>query len=153
MQALLGKHWHHLPTDEVLQLLETDPQTGLDIFAVKHRQEDLGLNVLTPQRGKSPLVRFLLQFNNPLIYILLVATVITAVVKDIVDAAIIFAAVLVNAVIGYIQESRAERAIEALAQAMTTEATVIRAGKTQRISAAELTLGDLVTRGRKGTRA
>ncbi len=145
MQTLLGKHWHHLPTDEVLQLLETDPQAGLDIFAVKHRQEEFGPNVLTPRRGKSPLVRFLLQFNNPLIYILLVATVVTAVVKDIVDAAIIFAAVLVNAVIGFIQESRAERAIEALAQAMTTEATVIRAGKTQRIPAAELTLGDLVS--------
>ncbi len=145
MQTLLSKHWHHLPTDEVLQLLETHPQTGLDIFAVKHRQEHFGPNVLTPRRGKSPLVRFLLQFNNPLIYILLVATVITAVVKDIVDAAIIFAAVLVNAIIGYIQESRAERAIEALAQAMTTEATVIRAGKTQRISAAELTVGDLVS--------
>ncbi len=145
MQTLLGKHWHHLPTDEVLQLLETHPETGLDIFAVKHRQEHFGPNVLTPRRGKSPLARFLLQFNNPLIYILLVATVITAVVKDIVDAAIIFAVVLVNAIIGYIQESRAERAIEALAQAMTTEATVIRAGKTQRISAAELTVGDLVS--------
>jgi Ca2+-transporting ATPase len=89
-------------------------------------------------------MRFLLQFHNPLIYILLVATVITAVIKDIVDATIIFAAVLVNAIIGYIQESRAERAIEALARVMTTEATVIRAGKTQRIPAEELTLGDLV---------
>ena len=145
MQTLLSKHWHHLPTDEVLQLLETDPQTGLDIFQVKHRQERFGPNVLTPRRGKSPLVRFLLQFNNPLIYILLVATVITAVVKDVVDAAIIFAVVLVNAIIGFIQESRAERAIEALAQAMTTEATVIRAGKTQRISAADLVPGDLVS--------
>ncbi len=145
MQTLLGKHWHHLPTDEVVQLLDSDGQGGLDIFEVKHRQERFGRNVLTPKRGKSPWMRFLHQFNNPLIYILLVATVITAFVKDIVDAAIIFAAVLVNAIIGFIQESRAEQAIEALAQAMTTEATVIRAGKMQRISAAELTLGDLVT--------
>jgi Ca2+-transporting ATPase len=144
MQTLLGKHWHHLPIGEVVQLLDSDGQAGLDIFDVKHRQEALGLNVLTPKRGKSPWMRFLQQFNNPLIYILLVATVITAFVKDIVDAAIIFAAVLVNAIIGFIQESRAEHAIQALAQAMTTEATVIRAGKTQRISAAELTLGDLV---------
>lgn len=144
MQTLLGKHWHHLQIDEVIELLETNPQSGLDIFDIKHRQERLGLNTLTPQRGKSPLMRFLLQFHNPLIYILLVASVITAFIKDIVDALIIFAAVLVNTVIGYIQESRAERAIEALAQAMTTEATVIRAGKTQRISATELTLGDLV---------
>jgi len=145
MQTLLGKHWHHLPADEVIQLLETNPQSGLDIFAVKHRQEDLGRNELTPRAGMSPWMRFLHQFKNPLIYILLVATVITAFVKDLVDAGIIFAAVLVNAVIGFIQESRAEQAIEALAQAMTTEATVIRAGKTQRISATELTLGDVVT--------
>jgi cation-transporting ATPase F len=144
MQTLLGKHWHHLPIEEVIELLETDPEAGLDIFEVKHRQERFGPNTLTPQRRKSPLVRFLLQFHNPLIYILLVATVITAVIKDIVDATIIFAAVLVNAIIGYIQESRAERAIEALARVMTTEATVIRAGKMQRIPADELTLGDLV---------
>lgn len=145
MQTILSNHWHHLPTEEVIQLLDGNPETGLDIFEIKHRQERFGRNVLTPKRGKNPLMRFLHQFNNPLIYILLVATVITAVVKDIVDAAIIFAAVLVNAIIGFIQEARAERAIEALAQAMTTEATVIRAGKTQRISAAELVPGDLVT--------
>jgi len=144
MQSLLGKYWHHLPIEEVIELLETDPESGLDIFEVEHRQERFGPNTLTPQRGKSPLMRFLLQFHNPLIYILLVATVITAVIKDIVDATIIFAVVLVNAIIGYIQESRAERAIEALAKVMTTEATVIRAGKTQRIPADELTLGDLV---------
>jgi len=145
MQTLLGKHWHHLPTEEVVQLLDSNGQVGLDTFEVKHRQEHFGRNVLTPRRGKSPLMRFLHQFNNPLIYILLVATVITAFVKDVVDAAIIFAAVLVNAIIGFIQEARAERAIEALAQAMTTEATVIRADKTLRISAAELVPGDLVT--------
>ncbi len=144
MQSILGKHWHRLPPDEVVTLLDSDSQAGLDTFEIGHRQERFGRNVLTPKRGKSPLVRFLLQFNNPLIYILLVATVITAVVKDIVDAAIILAVVLVNAIIGFIQEFRAERAIEALAQAMTTEATVIRAGKTQRISAAELVPGDLV---------
>jgi len=144
MQSILGKHWHRLPPDEVVTLLDSDSQAGLDTFEIGHRQERFGRNVLTPKRGKSPLVRFLLQFNNPLIYILLVATVITAVVKDIVDAAIILAVVLVNAIIGFIQESRAERAIEALAQAVMTEATVIRAGKTQRISAAELVPGDLV---------
>uniref|UniRef100_A0A7C1FUG4 Cation-transporting P-type ATPase n=1 Tax=Caldilinea aerophila TaxID=133453 RepID=A0A7C1FUG4_9CHLR len=144
MQTLLGKHWHSLPIEEVIQFLETNPESGLAIFEVKHRQERFGPNTLTPQRGKSPLMRFLLQFHNPLIYILLIATVITAVIKDIVDATIVFAVVLVNAIIGYIQESRAERAIEALAKVMTTEATVIRAGKMQRIPADELTLGDLV---------
>jgi cation-transporting ATPase F len=144
MQTLLGRHWHHLAVPEVLRLLESDPQTGLDTFEVQHRQRRFGPNVLTPKRGKSPLVRFMLQFKNPLILILLVSSVITVFIKDPVDAVIIFAVVLINAVIGYVQESRAEKAIEALAQAMTTETTVIRAGEAQRVSAAALVPGDVV---------
>ena len=66
MNTLLGKHWHHLPVEEVLDLLDSDLPNGLDVFEIKHRQERFGFNVLTPQKGKSPLVRFLLQFNNPL---------------------------------------------------------------------------------------
>lgn len=145
MQVLLGKHWHHLPEQEVIQLLETNPGFGLDLFEIHHRQERFGPNQLTQRKGKSPLVRFLLQFNNPLIYILLVATVITAVVKDLVDAGIILSVVLVNAVIGYIQEAKAEAAIESLAKTMTTEATVTRAGKTSRVNAVELVPGDIVS--------
>ncbi len=144
MDTLLGKHWHHLPVDDVLDLLDTNPQQGLDIFEIKHRQEHFGLNVLTPKQGKSPLQRFLLQFNNPLVYILLVASLVTAVLKDPVDALVIFGVVLINAIIGYIQESRAEQAIAALAQTMTTEAAVIRGGKVLRLPAAELVPGDIV---------
>jgi cation-transporting ATPase F len=145
MQTLLGHHWHHLPTEEIMTLLETDASHGLDTFEIKHRQERFGPNVLTPRQGASPLVRFLLQFNNPLIYILLTSALITAVLKDPLDAAVIFGVVLINAVIGYVQESKAEQAIAALAQTMTTEATVIRAGKTLRVNAAELVPGDVVT--------
>jgi Ca2+-transporting ATPase len=144
MQTLLGRHWHHLPAEEVVQLMETDLECGLDLFEVKHRQERFGPNVLTPRRGKSPLLRFLLQFNNPLIYILLAAAVITAVIKDPVDAGIILAVVLVNAVIGFVQEARAEKAIEALAQAMTAEAAALRSGQRLRLPAAELVPGDVV---------
>jgi cation-transporting ATPase F len=144
MQTLLAKHWHHLPVDEVALVLETNLDRGLDLFDIKHRQQRFGPNVLTPRKGKSALLRFLLQFNNPLIYILLASTIVTAVFKDVVDAAIIFAVVLVNAVIGYLQESKAEQAIEALAQAMTAEATVQRSGQTQRIPALELVPGDVV---------
>ena len=144
MQTLLGKHWHHFPVGEVITLLESNLQSGLDVFEVKHRQEHFGPNVLTAKRSKGPLTRFLLQFHNPLIYILLVASVITLMLKDVVDAAVIFGVVLVNAILGYIQEAKAEKAIEALAQTMITEATVIRAGKTERISASELVPGDIV---------
>ncbi|MCE7980497.1 MAG: cation-transporting P-type ATPase [Caldilinea sp. CFX5] len=144
MQTLLNKQWHHLPHPAVTELLESDPQSGLDLLEIKRRQERFGPNVLTAKRGKSPLLRFLLQFHNPLIYILLAASLITLILKDAVDAAIIFGVVLVNAIVGYIQEAKAERAIEALAQTMITEATVLRAGKTVRTSAAELVPGDMV---------
>ena len=145
MQTLLGRHWHHLPATEVVELLDSDVEKGLDVFEIKHRHERFGRNVLTPKKGKSSLVRFLLQFNNPLLYILMASSVITFVVKqELVDALVIFGAVLVNVIIGYIQEAKAEKAIEALAQAMTTEATVIRAGKRQRINATELAPGDIV---------
>jgi len=145
MQTLLGKHWHHLPGGEVVELLDSDAQFGLDLFEIKHRQERFGANRLTPQQRQSPFIRFLLQFHNPLIYILLASAVITAVVKDIKDALIIFGVVLVNAILGYIQEVRAEKAIEALAETMSTEASAVRAGKMTRISAAELVPGDIVS--------
>ena len=135
MQTLLSHHWHHLPVGEVLELLEIDAQEGLDVFEIGHRQERFGPNALTPRKRKSALLRFLEQFNNPLIYILLIASVVTAVVKGPVDAAIVVAAVLVNTVIGYLQESRAEEAIEALSKTMSAEATVLRAGETQRVDA------------------
>ena len=129
---------------EVLDLLDSNLQHGLDVFEIKHRQERFGLNVLTPKKGKSPLLRFLLQFNNPLVIILLVASLVTAVLKDPTDALVIFGVVLINAVIGYIQEARAEQAIAALAKTMTTEAAVIRSGKVMRLPAAELVPGDIV---------
>ncbi len=144
MQTLLSKHWHHLPANEALELLDTNLDRGLDLFEVRHRQQRFGRNELTPRKGKSPFVRFLLQFNNPLIYILLASSVITAVLKDPLDAVIIFAVVLVNAVIGFVQENNAEQAIEALAKAMVTEATVRRSGQVLRIPAAELVPGDVV---------
>lgn len=145
MQTLLGKQWCHIPQEEVAELLETDPQKGLDIFAVRHRQSHFGLNLITPKKAKSPLIRFLQQFNNPLIIILLAASVITAVLKrDLVDALVIFAAVLINAVISYLQEDKAEKAIDALSRTLSAEATVVRTGATQKVKAEELVPGDLI---------
>jgi Ca2+-transporting ATPase len=144
MNTLFGKHWHHLPVNEVLDLLDTNLEHGLDVFEIKHRRERFGLNMLTPQKGKSPVIRFLMQFNNPLVIILLVASLVTAILKDPLDAIVIFGVVLINAIIGYIQESRAEQAISALAKTMTTEATVVRSQKVARVPAAELVPGDIV---------
>jgi len=144
MNKLLGKHWQHLPPKEVIELLDSNIERGLDLFEVKHRQERFGLNALTPKKWKSPLMRFLMQFNNPLVIILVIASVVTAVLKDLTDVLVIFGVVLIHAVIGYMQESRAEQAIAALAKTMTTEAAVVRGGKVVRLSAVELVPGDIV---------
>jgi cation-transporting ATPase F len=144
MDTILQNHWHYLPANEALELLESDPQRGLDTFVIRHRLEHFGPNQLTPRNGKSPLVKFLLQFKNPMIFILVVASAVTAVLKDPLDAAVIFGVVLINAVIGYIQEARAEQAIAALSKTMIAESTVVRGGKVVRLPAAELVPGDIV---------
>lgn len=145
MDILLSKCWHQLSTDNVLRVLDTDVKKGLDVLEVKRRQEHFGPNVLTKMKKKGPIKRFLLQFHNPLIYILIAAGGVTVWLKDGVDAATIFGVVLINAIIGFIQESKAEKAIEALEGTLNTEAVVIRSGKTQHIPASELVPGDIVT--------
>ena len=129
METFLGKHWQHLRESEVLDLLETDLDRGLDLFAVENRQARFGPNAITQRTGQGPLVRFLLQFHQPLVYILLAAAVITALLQEWVDSGVIFAVVLMNAAIGFVQESKALKAIDALAKAMTSDATVLRSGE------------------------
>lgn len=144
METLLGMHWHHLPAHEVADLLETDTAKGLDLFTIQGRQEHFGRNVLTPKKTRGPIVRFLLQFYQPLVIILIGAGIITGLVAEWSDAGVILAVVLVNAVIGFIQESRAVQAIEALARSMTTSTTVLRSGEVRSVSSAELVPGDIV---------
>ncbi|HNR35801.1 MAG TPA: HAD-IC family P-type ATPase, partial [Candidatus Hydrogenedentes bacterium] len=144
MNTDTDKLWHHLAAANVLELLETDAEHGLDAAEAARRQERHGRNALTPSKGQSALVRFLLQFNQPLVYILLAAALITAGLQEWIDSGVIFGVVLVNAIIGFVQESKAVKAIQALAHAMTSDATVIRGGEKKTIPAAELTLGDVV---------
>ncbi len=144
MQLLDDQHWHALPDAEVTDLLETDGAEGLDRFAVEHRRAQFGPNELTPPKGPGALRRFLMQFTDPLVLILLVSAIVTLFLEEWVDAAVIFGVVLLNAVVGYLQEARAVAAIEALTRAMTAEATVVRAGEQLRLPATELVPGDLV---------
>jgi len=144
MQTLLGRHWHHLPSQEVVQLLETRESTGLDRFAVESRLAHFGPNTLTEKRKQGPLTRFLLQFHQPLIYILLLAAVVTGAFKEWVDAAVILGVVIINAVVGFVQESKALGAIAALARSIASEATVLRGGAKTRLPANEIVPGDVV---------
>jgi cation-transporting P-type ATPase F len=138
------KPWHHLQDDKVVAQWESHLDNGLDDTEVARRRGLYGPNVLTGRRGTGPLVRFLLQFHQPLIYILLAAAVITGVLQEWVDCSVILGVVLVNAVIGFIQESKALKAIEALAKTLTTEATVIRSGRKFRVPSPDIVPGDIV---------
>ncbi|MBP7867005.1 MAG: cation-transporting P-type ATPase [Acidobacteria bacterium] len=144
MQTLLGKHWHHLPREEVLEILSVDPDKGLDRFELGHRREHFGPNRLTEKRARSPLVQFLLQFHQPLVYILLATTAVTLAFAELVESAVIFGVVLVNAIVGYLQEAKALRAISALAGSLTSEAAVLRAGRKERVPSEDLVPGDVV---------
>ena len=129
MKIIPGQAWHHLSVEEITGLLESNLEIGLDRAEVRLRLERFGPNTLTAKLGKSAWLRFLLQFHQPLIYILIVAGAITAALQEWVDSGVIFGVVVVNALIGYIQESKAENALAALADTMVAEATVLREGE------------------------
>jgi len=144
MQILLGKNWHQLDAHQVVQLLNSDAEFGLDKFEIARRQERFGRNIIATEKRQSPLLRFLKQFNNPLMILLVASSIITAVVKDLLDAAIIFAVVLINAIVSFVQESQAEAAIDALIGSLAAESLVLRYGRQEKVSAQELVPGDIV---------
>ncbi|PRY10105.1 Ca2+-transporting ATPase [Pontibacter ummariensis] len=138
------RSWHSLEAEEALELLQVSPHRGLSEEEVAQRQALYGRNSMTPKEQQSAFVRFMLQFHQPLIYILLASTVVTIFLGEYTDAAVIFAVVFVNAIIGFVQESKALEAIDALSKSMTSRAQVIRNGKKQNIDAQELVPGDIV---------
>ena len=144
MDSLIDKHWHQLQASEVVDLLDSNPEKGLDQFKVKHLQETFGPNPIIAKKRKGLLKRFLLQFHQPLIYILIVSGTITALLQEWVDSGVIFGVVLVNAIIGYIQGAKAVNALAALSRTITTVATVLRQGEKKYIPAVELVPGDIV---------
>ncbi len=144
MRTLPEKTWHSLAVNAVVSAFQSNETDGLSEQTVAERSERFGFNELTRTKGQGPLIRFLLQFKQPLVIILLAAVLITLLLAEYVDAGVIFAVILVNAVIGFIQESKAMKAIEALSKAMTSETTVIRDGQKQRIASRLLVPGDIV---------
>ncbi|MBW1671453.1 MAG: cation-transporting P-type ATPase [Deltaproteobacteria bacterium] len=144
MQALPTRSWHHLDLEEVSRTLETDPAKGLTEEDVSSRRKAFGENTLTQKMGQGPVIRFLLQFNQPLVIILMAATLVTLFLQEWVEAGVIFGVILINAVIGFIQESKALKAIDSLARAMVSSAMVQRTGRRQKVSAQELVPGDVV---------
>ena len=137
-------HPHGLAEAEVFKTLETDPAIGLSSSEVDQRQTQFGLNLLAQAKRKPAWVRFMLQFHNPLIYVLMGAGVVTLFLEDYVDAGVILFVVFINALIGHLQEGKAEAALEAVKSMLASHATVIRSGERNVIDAGELVPGDVV---------
>ena len=144
METILDKHWHHVPAEEVAHLLGVETENGLDRFEVEKRLDHFGENVITTKKQKSAFQRFMLQFHQPLVYILIMAGVVTSSLGELVDSSVIFGVVLINAIVGFVQESKAVKALSSLAQSMSVEATALRAGASVHMPAAGLVPGDVV---------
>jgi magnesium-transporting ATPase (P-type) len=136
--------WHFIAADEAATRLQASYDEGLAAGEVLSRRALHGENRITQKPGKGALLRFALQFVQPLVLVLLVAGVVTAVLGEWVDSGVIFGVTLINAVIGFIQEGRAEDALAALARSVSSEVTVLRDGCKQRLPSTELVPGDVV---------
>ena len=135
--------WYSMEMSEVLKILHTD-EKGLAQTEADLRRQTYGENQLPQSRTRSPLQHFFMQFHNLLIYILIAAAVITALLGHWVDTGVILAVVIVNAVIGFVQEGKAENALRAIRLMLSPQAIVLRDGKRLSIPAEELVPGDII---------
>lgn len=142
--------WHMLKTEEVLRRLQTSTKMGLADNEIESRKEKYGANKLQEKKKENIVIKFVKQFNDFMIIILIIASIISAVTSyiqgenDYVDSIIIIAIVILNAIMGLVQEARAEKSIESLKKLTPQIAKVIREGKIQEINAEELVPGDII---------
>ncbi len=135
--------WHQESPEQALETLESRRE-GLDPGQARERLARFGPNRLTPPPKRGPLMRFLLQFHNVLIYVLLGAAGVTAGLGEWVDTGVILGVVLINGLIGFIQEGKAEKSLDAIRNLLSLRATVVRGGQRREIAAEELVPGDIV---------
>jgi magnesium-transporting ATPase (P-type) len=136
--------WHAISADEVLRRLDSNPRSGLDSEEISRRLGKYGANKLPEGRKQGPLIRFLKQFDNILVYVLLGAGFIKFMVGLWLDAAIILAVVVINALLGFVQEGKAEKALDSIRNMLSAEARTLRGGEIRMTPAEELVPGDIV---------
>jgi magnesium-transporting ATPase (P-type) len=127
--------WHAVPADQVVGRLKTDPAAGLDANEASRRLSQYGPNRLPEGKKPGPLFRFLAQLNNILVYVLLGAGFVKLMVGLWLDAAVILGVVIINALLGFIQEGKAEKALDSMHNMLSAEARTIRSRETRLISA------------------
>ena len=135
--------WHALDTGAVLERLGTGAD-GLDEATVAERLERYGPNELEAEEPKTSLEILLNQFKSPLIYILLVAAIVTILIQEYVDTGVIVAVLVLNAVVGFIQERKADRSVRALMSLAAPKSIVVRDGRRSEVDSIELVPGDVV---------
>ena len=145
----MEKNWFNQTTDEVVTTLKTDIEKGLSLDEVKKRQEEYGLNELKAKKKKSLIVKFLEQFKDFMIIVLIISAIISGIVgmsngEGITDTIIIMVVIIVNAIIGVAQENKAEKSLEALQKLSSHVAKVMRNGKLEVVPSRELVPGDIV---------
>jgi magnesium-transporting ATPase (P-type) len=136
--------WHAMSQAEVVERLVTNADKGLDLSDASARLQKYGPNRLPEGKKRGAFARFFAQFNNILIYVLLTAGFIKLMVNQWIDAGIIFAVVVVNALLGFLQEGKAEKALESIRNMLSAEARTMRSGETRMIPAEQLVPGDVV---------
>lgn len=135
--------WQNRNVDDTLKVLKSN-YNGLTSEEVQKRLGDYGKNELVEEQKPGPVKKFLGQFKDFLIILLIVAAAAAAMIGDRTDAVVILLVVILNAVVGFIQENRAENAMEQLKSMTSVEAVVIRDGEPKKVAASELTIGDVV---------
>ncbi|MGB5742231.1 MAG: cation-transporting P-type ATPase [Sedimenticolaceae bacterium] len=135
--------WHGMSVDACMRVLGVGSD-GLSEDEASRRLQEHGPNRLEPPKGRSPLVRLMLQFNNVLVYVLLAAAAVTGLLSMWVDTAVIIGVVVINAIVGFLQEGKAERALEAVRNMLSPTAAILRHGQRLSVRAEELVPGDLV---------
>ena len=134
---------HQLPAVDVLARFDVRRENGLSAVEAAARARRFGPNVVAREQSAGWVRRLLAQLNNPLIFVLLAAGAVTLAFGGFVDAGVIAGVVVLNAVIGHVQESRAQKALDALSRMVPAEATVVRDGETRRVPAADVVPGDV----------
>ena len=135
--------WHNLSIEEITKILKTNLKTGLTEKEVQLRQKESGKNKLPEEKPLSRLRIFFEQFRSPLIYILLIAGIITLILKDFTDAIIIFGAVFLNTIVGFIQENKTSQILAELKKVVKVKAYLIREGNEKELEQQELVPGDI----------
>ena len=138
------ERWHALSVDRALEIAGVDPNRGLTFAEANRRLQESGYNELVAARGPTLLQQFLGQFTDFVVLVLIAAAIVSGLVGELVDALAILVIVLLNGILGFVQEFRAEQALQALKRLTAPTATVLREGRPHEVPARQIAPGDIV---------